>query len=263
MTAPNLTDPPVPGALPRWLERLMGAKEAAAFGDQEALRWFVQGMIELEPSGHVQLICQLLDFNRPQAGWKHLDRHVRQRFAWHAAAMDVVGGRLVDGSAGPVSWVLAGMHPDGRVRQRAIDAMCAGPLAVTGPADGLASGVGASDHLATKGWVSMWDFLEPDTHTGPLTILMPVIMLRSADWVDEVRAAALAALRVRVLADARFLPTAVWSLPLVAGRTRGRQAVAVLREAFAVAPANLRDTLVRAVDPAIGRTSAALCRDLG
>jgi hypothetical protein len=109
----------------------------------------------------------------------------------------------------------------------------------------------------------MWDFLEPDTHTGPLTILMPVIVLRTADWVEEVRDAALAALRVRVLADARYVPVAVWSLPLVAGRSRGSQAVAVLREALAVAPVHLRDALVRAVDPAIGRTAAALCRAVG
>ena len=77
------------------------------------------------------------------------------------------------------------------------------------------------------------------------------------------RAAALAALRARVLADARFLPTALTALPLVAGRTRGRPAVAVLREAVAAAPADLRDALFRAPDRAIGRTAAALHRDNG
>ncbi|WP_426502831.1 hypothetical protein ACPPVO_35035 [Dactylosporangium sp. McL0621] len=264
MTAPYLSDPPVVwGALPRWLARLIEAKEAAAFGHQEALRSFVEGMVALEPSGSVRLICQLLDFHWQQAGWNHLDRHMRQRFAWHAAVMDEVGGRLVAGTAGPVSWVLAGMHPDGRIRQRAIDVICAGPLAVTGPAHGLADGIGATDPLATRGWVSSWDFLEPDTDTGPLAILMPIVMLRSADWVEEVRDTALAALRTRVLADARYLPVALWSLPLVAGRTRGHQAVATLREALAVVPEYLRDALVRAVDPAIARTASTLCRDTG
>jgi hypothetical protein len=264
MTVPYLTDPLVVGeALPRWLVELIEAKEAATVGRAQALRSFVEGMVGLEPSGYVLLICQLLDFDRLQAGWNHLDRHVRQRFAWHAAAMDVVGGRLTDGTAGPVSWVLGAMHPDGRVRQRTIDVICAGPLAVTGPAHGRADGVGAADHLATRGWVSTWDFLEPDTNTGPLTILMPVLMLRCADWVEEVRDLAVAALRARVLTDARYLPMAVWSLPLVAGRTRGRQAVGVLREALAVAPAHVRDALIRAVDPAIGRTASALCRHTG
>ncbi|GAA2371069.1 hypothetical protein [Dactylosporangium salmoneum] len=87
----------------------------------------VDGMVELEPSGSVRLLCQLLDFHWQQAGWNHLDRHVRQWFAWHAAVMDTVVGRLEAGTAGPVSWVLAGIHPDGRIRQRAIDIIGAGP----------------------------------------------------------------------------------------------------------------------------------------
>src|SRR5438128_789251 len=141
MSAPHFSNPSVAyGALPRSLARLLEAKDAAGLGHQEALRSFVEGMVALEPSGSVRLICQLLDFHWQQAGWNHLDRHVRQRFRWHAAAMDEVGGRLFDGTAGPVSWVLAGMHPDGRVRQRAIDVICAGPLTVTGPAHGLAAG---------------------------------------------------------------------------------------------------------------------------
>ncbi|MFI5910165.1 hypothetical protein [Dactylosporangium sp. NPDC051541] len=251
------------GALPRWLARLLEAKDAAALGDPEALRSFVEGLVALEPSESVRSICQLLDFHGRQAGWNHLDRHVRQRFGWHTTAMDEVGGRLSDGTAGPVSWVLAGMHPDGRVRQRAVDIICADPLAMPEPAPGLADGVGATDLLTTRGWVSPWDFLEPDTDTGPLAILMPVIMLRSADWVDEVRDASRAALRTRVLADARYLPTALWCLPLVAGRTRGQHAVATLREALVVAPRQLRDALARAVDPAIGRTASNLCRDTG
>nr|BFE56413.1 hypothetical protein GCM10020063_009390 [Dactylosporangium thailandense] len=251
------------GALPRWLARLLEAKDAAALGHQEALRSFVEGLVALEPSGSVRLICQLLDFHGQRAGWNHLDRHVRQRFGWHAAAIDEVGGRLFDGTAGPVSWVLAGMHPDGRVRQRAIDAICTGPLAVTGPVHGLADGVGATAPISTSGWVSSWDFLEPKTDKGPLAILMPVVMLRSVDWVEEVRDASRAALRTRVLADARYLPAALWCLPLIAGRTRGHHAVATLREALTVAPSYLRDALSRAVDPAIARTASDLCRDAG
>lgn len=250
VTAPYLTDPLAPGPLPQWLLRLIEAKHAAATGHPEALRRFVDGMVELEPSGYVQLLCQLLESQQAPAAWHHLDRHVRQGFGWHAAAMDVVTGRLADGTAGPVSWVLAAMHPDGRVRQRAIDVICDGPFAVTGPAA----------EPAIRDWVSMWDFLDPDTRTGPLTILLPVLMLRSADWVEEVRDTALAALRARLFTDLRYLPAAVWSVPLVAGRTRGRQAVALTREALVVAPAPVREALIGSPDPRIRQTASTLCR---
>ncbi|GAA4263243.1 hypothetical protein GCM10022255_106030 [Dactylosporangium darangshiense] len=216
--------------------------------------------MDLEPSGEVLLISQLLDMSDRRAALPHLDRHVRARHELNAAAMDLVCQRLRAGTAGPVSWVLGAMHRDGQVRQQAVNAILSGALPIPGPPGQTAASPQDASAPATRNWVGCWDFADPESRTGPLAALVPVLMLRTADWVTQVREAARVGLMARLTADPRYLPIALKSIALVGARTHGRFITMRTFEALAAAPQPVRDALTVSPNPAIRRAAIAASR---
>ncbi|MFD0583670.1 hypothetical protein [Dactylosporangium darangshiense] len=240
---------------------LWASKDEAAIGKSEGLRRLVDGLVDLEPSGEVPLISQLLDMSDRRAALPHLDRHVRARHDLNAAAMDLVCQRLRAGTAGPVSWVLGAMHRDGRVRQQAVNAILSGALLIPGPPGHAAASSQDASTPAIRNWVGSWDFADPESRTGPLAALVPVLMLRTADWVAQVRKAARAGLPARLAVDPRYLPIALKSIALVEARTHGRFITVCAFEAFASAPQPVRDVLTVSPNPAIRRAAIAASRN--
>ncbi|MEU4570821.1 hypothetical protein [Micromonospora sp. NPDC023956] len=138
-----------------------------------------------------------------------LDEHVRED-RWSAPRRTPgpahLAARLDRPAPGAVAVALAGAHPDGRIRERAVRAMLAAPA--------------------------------PE--------LAPFLVLRTGDWVEQVRTPARAAL-VTLLADdpAGYLPATLPTALLVGARSRGGFAVTQVTAALLTAPPPVRRALGR------------------
>ncbi|GIH19004.1 hypothetical protein Raf01_71760 [Rugosimonospora africana] len=143
-----------------------------------------------------------------------IDQHIRyvpRGLEHHSPALTTMAANVTAGTASPIAIALGSMHGDGYVREAAVDAI----------------------------------LREPDP------LLVPFLVLRTADWVKGVRDRARAGL-VLLLADdpATYLPAVLDAVPLVADRLRGGfvhdQIVATLLSATAP----MRSKLPQAGGPA-------------
>jgi hypothetical protein len=133
-----------------------------------------------------------------------------RRSWWRSPARDRSLADLPDGSHGPLALALASTHTDGRIRERAVATMLVRPC--------------------------------PEQ--------MPFLVLRTGDWVAEVRDRARAGLALLLFNDAgTYLPPALPTVLLMQRRQRGgfahTQAVAALLNA----PTQVRQALAASVDP--------------
>jgi hypothetical protein len=141
-----------------------------------------------------------------------LDEHARREL-WHSPRYTPliagVASRQHDGSIGPVGLALASTHGDGRVREAAVVQILA----------------------------------------APATELVPFLVVRASDWVQQVRDRARAGLALLLTDDpAAMLPAALGMIVLVDGRLRGGFARTQLVAALTTAPVALRDQLAASPD---------------
>ncbi|GAA3238673.1 hypothetical protein ACFO1B_10175 [Dactylosporangium siamense] len=260
--------------------------------------WVLDELVALEALDEPELISDLMNMAPHPAMLHGVERYVRSRPWMDGTSRGEVVRRLGTGQAGPVSWVLASLDADGRVRERAVRAMLTGPLPLIEAAPSDLRGWAAAHHVGST-WsppntVSGRLFIDPIARTGPVPVLAPALMLRTADPVPRIRAVARSGLVLRLAADpSMYLAVAVSSLRLVQERARGRFMTAQVRaalaaahpailESLAVAPDRIlrrvvveaglahrlwgRDRLLAFVafdydDVIIGRVAEALCRD--
>jgi HEAT repeat protein len=125
-----------------------------------------------------------------------------------------IGEQVRAGFGGPVAVALASTHWDGRVREQAVRRML----------------------------------------NAPVPEIMPFLLVRTNDWVREVRNPARAGL-VGLLDDdpARFVPAAAGTTVLLGGRARGGFACHQLFAAIRQAPEDLRRQLATSEDRAVRR----------
>ncbi|SBT46174.1 HEAT repeat domain-containing protein [Micromonospora auratinigra] len=187
-----------------------GAVAATAGGEHDDLRRLLDVLAAVHGRGDVDAARATL---RLLAGTPRLltrlDEYVRHnpwRPPYRSPVVDELAGALTRPRVGPVAVAVAAGHPDGRVRERAVRVLLSRPL--------------------------------PE--------LTPFLVLRTADWVRPVRAAARAGLAL-LLADepATHLVPAVAAGALIAGRQRGDFAVAQVTTALQGAPARLRAEAAR------------------
>jgi hypothetical protein len=196
---------PVPAPAPA---DLRDAVVRAADRGWEALEHLVDQLSAVDATGDGELATSALSLlaamPRVVVG---LDQHVRRQ-AWYGCAdspaMTRVAARLAEGTAGPVGLALSSWHRDGRIRERAVALM-----------------------------VSV-----------PCPQLMPFLVLRTADWVTQVRDRARAGLAVLLAGDRdTYLPAALDASSIVDARNRGGFVRAQVVAALLTAPQPLRQRL--------------------
>ncbi|MFC6018284.1 HEAT repeat domain-containing protein [Plantactinospora solaniradicis] len=136
-----------------------------------------------------------------------LDEHAR-RTSWysphHSTVLDRLPERLDAGAAGPIAMALASTHRDGRIRERAVTAILDRP--------------------------------------GPE--LMPFLVLRTGDWVGQVRNRARAGLALLLADDPNgYLPATVPTALVVQFWRRGGFAYTQALAALLTAPTEVRQAL--------------------
>ncbi|MBB5874300.1 hypothetical protein F4553_007734 [Allocatelliglobosispora scoriae] len=141
-----------------------------------------------------------------------LDENARRRLWWSPRsrpAIDAVMSHLNSSAIGPIGLALASTHADGRVRETAVARIVAAPVAE----------------------------------------LMPFLLLRTTDWVQQVRDRARAGLALLLADDlAAMLPAALGMALLIDGRLRGGFARTQLTAALTTAPVALRQRLAASPD---------------
>ncbi|WBB67744.1 HEAT repeat domain-containing protein [Micromonospora sp. WMMD812] len=186
------------------LETVRVAVDGAAAGGWEALNRLVEVLVEVDDAGDEVVARSALTL---VAGVSELvarlDGQVRQA-PWYGPyqepALRLVGARFSVTTSGPVAMALASMHGDGRVRERAIEAMVGRPC--------------------------------PE--------VMPFLVLRTGDWVKPVRDRARAGLALLLADDpGGYLPAALPMALRVDVRRRGGFAVTQVRAAMLSASAEL------------------------
>ncbi|GAB3840430.1 hypothetical protein ACFPIJ_45120 [Dactylosporangium cerinum] len=215
-------------------------------------------LVELDTLDEPEFISDLMNMAPHPAMLHGVERYVRSRPWMDGASRREVMRRLDEGRAGPVSWVLASMDADGRVRERAVRAMLTGPLPLIEAAPPVLRGWAAAHHVGSTtsppNWTSSRLFIDPIARTGPVPALVPALMLRTADPVPRIRAVARSGLVLRLAADpGMYLAVVVSSVRLVQERARGRFMAAQVRAALAAAHPTVLESLAVSPDTVIRR----------
>lgn len=206
----------------------MTIPEAAAHGGWEALEQLVALLADVDArDDRAAALATLREVARSPRLVVALDEHVRAvpwRLPYHSPHLTRLADRLHRPAPGPIAVAVASSHGDGRVRERAVRAMTAAP----DPA------------------------------------LVPFLVLRTTDWVPQVRDAARAGLALLLADDAApYLAAALPSALRVGDRWRGGFAVALVTAAALAAPPEVRRELAAAGPVAQRRLMADLGRAHG
>jgi hypothetical protein len=201
-------------------EPLVGVVGDAASASRggEALDRLIERLADLDAAGDIEQCRSALAVvcEVPQVVlW--LDEHAR-RAQWqpwrYRPAVGKFAARFDELRAGPVAVALASMHRDGRVRERAVAAMLAAPCAE----------------------------------------VVPFLIVRTGDWVAQVRDRARAGLAVLLAEDPdRYLPAALPTALLVKQRYRGGFACGQVLAALLIAPVQLRGRLASVTSQLVRR----------
>ncbi len=190
------------------LVAVAAAAERVAAGDREALERLVDVLTGLDAGGDEDLGRRAVGvLSQVPKAVARLDEHARQVLwcsSYHSPVLTGLAARLHRPVAGPVAVAVTSTHGDGRVRERAVEAMLASPC--------------------------------PE--------LLPFLVLRTSDWVRQVRDRARAGLAL-LLADepATYLPAALPTVLLLGARSRGGFAANQVTAALLAAPPDIRRAL--------------------
>jgi hypothetical protein len=186
--------------------------EVAGRGRQ-ALDRLVDQLAELDAVGDDATALAALELLGGRARTvSRLDEHTR-RMSWYSPYRSTVLDRLAEcldaGSAGPIAMALASTHRDGRIRERAVTAILDRP--------------------------------------GPE--LMPFLVLRTGDWVGQIRDRARAGLALLLVDDpGSYLPATVPTALVVRSWLRGGFAYTQALAALLTAPSEVRRALAGSTD---------------
>ncbi len=187
--------------------------DEAVHGGWEAVDRLVDALARIDAAANAHLSALALSqlVGAPKAVVR-LDEHARRELWYSPRYTPVVEGvvaRLGDGSIGSLGLALASTHGDGRVREAAVAQML----------------------------------------TAPAAELMPFLIVRTSDWVKQVRDQARAGLALLLADDpAAMLPAAVGMMLLIDRRRRGGFARTQLMAALITAPVALREQLAPSPD---------------
>ncbi|MFI6758772.1 hypothetical protein ACIBF5_06455 [Micromonospora sp. NPDC050417] len=204
MSGPG-AEPPAPTGLD---EVAVAAREATSLSGEALDRLIVTLAALTESGGGRETECAALMLlgTKPRV-LARLDEHVRRGWPYLptvAAALGRLATRLGDPSTGPALAAVASMNGDGHVRERAVAAML--------------------------------DMGYPE--------LMPFLVLRTADWVKQVRDPARAGLALLLAENAgTYLPAALPMALVISDRLRGGFARAQATAALLAAPVYVRARL--------------------
>jgi hypothetical protein len=182
------------------------AIDAAVYGGWEAVGRLVDMLVKVDAAADVSLgrsaLSQLVGTPRAVV---RLDEHARRNLWYRPHSTPLSAGlvsMLQDGAIGPLGLALASTHRDGRVREAAIAQML----------------------------------------TAPIPEFVPFLVIRTSDWVKQVRDRARAGLALLLADDpAGMLPAAMGISLLVDGRLRGGFARTQLAAVLITAPVAIRD----------------------
>ncbi|XTZ15431.1 hypothetical protein ACQSSU_29090 [Micromonospora echinospora] len=182
----------------------------AAAGGAEDLERLLGVLTALDSTGTPEAARAVLNLlAREPRTVARLDEHVRQdpwRLPYRSRYQEKLTARLDRPAPGAIAVALTSAHGDGRIRERAVRAMLAAPVAE----------------------------------------MTPFLVLRTGDWVAQVRDPARAGLATLLADDpAAYLPAALPTALLVGTRSRGDFAVTQVTAALLAAPAPVRRALSR------------------
>ncbi|MEV4657300.1 hypothetical protein [Micromonospora sp. NPDC049301] len=178
------------------LAAVRAAVADAALGRWEALNQLVGALLEVDAAPEAEARSALAVVAADPGLVVRLDAHAR-REPWYGPYREPTLRRVTEcfsgPASGPVAMALASMHPDGRIRERAVAAMLGRP--------------------------------------GPST--MPFLVLRTGDWVKPVRDRARAGLALLLSDDpGAWLPAVLPMVLRLDARSRGGFAVTQVRAAL-------------------------------
>ena len=186
---------------------------AAVHGGGEAVDRLVDMLASIDAAGDTELASSALDqlAGAPKAVVR-LDEHARRELWYTQRYRPLIAGvvsRLDEGSIGPVGLALASTHGDGRVREAAVAQILAAETAE----------------------------------------LVPFLVVRTSDWVKQVRDRACAGLALLLTEDpVRMLPAAIGTTLQLDRRRRGGFARTQLAAGLISAPVALREQLAALPD---------------